>query len=432
MRALTLSLIFFTLCTIVGLGWTLDRLFNLYSSESSTEPLVVYQEMGQQLSTLLDQQSLPERLIEQWPERQSVSLDYMNEEALPVPENLLTEFREGKPLTLESDTDVSIYYYLPSHGGVLSLTPLALQPARNTRLKFLLTGLFYLGVGSLLLVWLYPLIKRLIALRKSAVEFGKGHLQERIPVGRFSYITDIETEFNRMADRIQILIADNKLLSSAVSHDLRTPLARLRFGIDTLGETPDIASQEVYIKRLSNDVDEMEKLVNSLLAFARLDNVMAAAQTSKINLTQLVSECVSLHVETDKTLDISGLQSATLQGNADFLAMLTNNLLTNAINHADKAVRIALTSDKHRVTLEVADDGPGVPEQSRQTIMQPFHRGENHAEGQARSHGQTRGHGLGLAIVTRVAQWHGATVTVGDCEKLQGALFTVSFPIDQR
>ncbi|MBX2881963.1 MAG: hypothetical protein KTR32_18590 [Granulosicoccus sp.] len=422
MRALTLSLIFFTLCTIVGLGWTLDRLFNLYSNESSTEPLAVYQNMGQQLSTLLDQQALPERLLDQWPESQNIALDYIQEEALPVPNHLLTEFREGEPLILESDVDVSIYYYLPSHGDVLSLTPLELHPARNTRLKFLLTGLFYTGVGLLLLVWLYPLIKRLIALRKTAVEFGQGHLQQRIHTGGLSYIGDIETEFNRMADRIQTLIADNKLLSSAVSHDLRTPLARLRFGIDTLGETPDIATQEVYIKRLSNDLDEMEKLVSSLLSFARLDNVMSEATSSNVDLAQLVSECASLHAESDKTLDTKNIHSAAIQGNADFLAMLTNNLINNAMNHAHSTVRVALLAHKETISLEVADDGPGIPEEQRQSIMQPFHRGE----------GQSNGHGLGLAIVARVAQWHGATVGIEDCPQLHGALFRVRFPLNRR
>lgn len=421
MRALTLSLIFFTLCTIVGLGWTLDRLFNLYSSESNTEPLAVYQQMGLQLSAVLDQQAIPERFIDQWPVNQTLAIEYLDEDALPVPEYLLDEFRAGKPLVLESDIDVSIYYYLPSHGDVLSLTPLAINPAKSTRLKFLLTGLFYLGIGSLLLVWLYPLLKRLIALRKTAVEFGKGHLQERVAVGRFSYITDIEKEFNRMADRIQALIADNKLLSSAVSHDLRTPLARLRFGIDTLSETPDLATQEVYINRLSNDLDEMEKLVSSLLSFARLDNVMAAAETTTINLAQLVTECASLHAETDKHLDISNIQPATLSGNADFLAMLTNNLITNAINHASNNVRVALFSNEDQIILEVADDGQGVPEENRQKIMQPFHRGED----------KSTGHGLGLAIVSRVAQWHGATLSVGDCGTLRGALFSVSFPVDK-
>lgn len=455
MRALTTSLLIVTLLTILTLGWMLDRLFLHYASEpDTTQTLEVYRDIGQQIATMLDTHPQPGKMILQWPDNPTVALNLLSEESFPVPENLLTNFRDGEPLVLESDSDVTIYYYLPSHGQIVSLTPLNMKPARDSSLRLLLTMVFYIGVGALLLAWLYPLIKRLLALRHSAVEFGKGHLDSRVSIGGLSYITDIETEFNRMADRIQALVTDNRLLSSAVSHDLRTPLARLRFGIDTLSETPAGPAQDVYIERLSNDIDAMEKLVNSLLSFARLDHVLATAKFHSINIATLVEECVSLYADDTIEVTTRKIDSATINGNTDFLGMLTNNLLQNAVTHARSKVRVSLVAEAGSIILSVADDGPGIPPEQREAVMMPFQRGvaesveppheckqhqtrirtldqtqaHDQIHDQNYAHTPGTGHGLGLAIVARLAQWHEATVTVTDSAELAGAHISVSFP----
>jgi len=437
MRSLTASLLIVTLLTILMLGWTLDRLFLRFAGEpDTTQSLDVYRDIGQQMASMLDLQPQPEQTISQWPDNTSVALDLLSEESFPLPEYLLGDFKDGNPVVLESDTDVAIYYYLPSHGQIVSLTPLNLTPARDSTLRLALTLGFYIGVGALLLAWLYPLIKRLLALRHSAVEFGKGRLESRVAVGGLSYITDIESEFNRMADRIQALVSDNRLLSSAVSHDLRTPLARLRFGIDMLSETPAGPAQQAYIERLSNDIDAMEKLVNSLLSFARLDHVMASAQSGPVSLDTLVQECISLYDDSPIMVDAEQLDSATVSGNTDFLGMLTNNLLQNSVTHAHSAVNVTVTKKNSSVVLSVADDGPGIPHDQRAAVMMPFQRGDSglttHTKKDNSSSGKTnQGQGLGLAIVARLAQWHDASVTVADCEILGGAKISVAFAVSR-
>ncbi|MBX2824550.1 MAG: two-component sensor histidine kinase [Gammaproteobacteria bacterium] len=433
MRSLTASLLIVTLVTILALGWALDRLFLRYAGEpDSTDTLATYREIGQQLASVVDAQVIPGEFLEQWPDNSTVLLDLLDEDSFPVPENLLSGFRDGDPLVLESDSDVSIYYHLPSHGKILGLTPLNVSPAQHTPLRLILTMVFYIGVGILLLAWLYPLIRRLLALRYSAIEFGKGHLDSRVSTRGLSYITDIETEFNRMADRIQTLVTDNRLLSSAVSHDLRTPLARLRFGIDTLSETPADAAQQAYIERLSNDIDAMEKLVNSLLSFARLDHVMASAESKPTDLAGLVRECVNLYA--DEPIDVLSehIEQVSVAGNTDFLGMLTNNLLQNAATHAKSTVQVRLVSQNNIANLIVEDDGPGIPDAQRETVMMPFQRGIQNKETNGvdtNSKNKKSGHGLGLAIVARLAQWHGASVKVTDSERLGGAQITVGFPL---
>ena len=88
------------------------------------------------------------------------------------------------------------------------------------------------------------MVRRLLILSNVAKAFGEGDLNQRVKKGSVSYISDLENEFNHMANRIQTLVEDNKLLGNAVSHDLRTPLARLRFGIDALAETSDESVRE--------------------------------------------------------------------------------------------------------------------------------------------------------------------------------------------
>ena len=127
------------------------------------------------------------------------------------------------------------------------------------------------------------------ALTTAAKAFGEGRLDQRVQTHRHSYLHDIECEFNNMAKRIQNLVADNKLLSSAVSHDLRTPLARLRFGIDALDETGDEQTRKQYLERISADLTSMEQLVEVLLEYARLDKELADLPLQNIDIVSLIA-----------------------------------------------------------------------------------------------------------------------------------------------
>jgi len=141
--------------------------------------------------------------------------------------------------------------------------------AQPARLNILLTLQFYLIVIAVLLAWLFPLIKRLLNLQKVAKQLGTGDFSSRVNVSKFSYISSIESDFNRMANQIQKLVDDNQMLSRAVSHNLKTPLTRLRMGIDVLEETTDNSEMEGYIKRINGDLDEMQTLVETLLQYSK-------------------------------------------------------------------------------------------------------------------------------------------------------------------
>ncbi|NQZ05763.1 MAG: two-component sensor histidine kinase [Algicola sp.] len=409
---------------IFGLGWTLDELFGQYQSPTQSDELAAYRQMGSSLAQTVDQQKTPQQFVADWPTQNRLTLNLMDLTAFPLPQSLQKDFQQGKPLELESDDKLSIHFILPTHQQVLTLSlPLSLVKQDDTSAQLAFTTVFYAGILLVVLSWLYPLLSRLKQLRTSAKAFGEGQLSQRISTKATSYIADIEAEFNRMAQRIETLISDNKLLGNAVSHDLRTPLARLRFGIEALQETQNPKTREKYQNHISRDIDEMENLVNVLLSYARLDQAMIEVDRQPIDLNSLVNDCVSCVDADDKTVRWKGTDDTALKamvlGDGNYLTMLVNNLLGNARQYATTAISVSVTKTLSGVILTIADDGPGIAQDKRDELLKPFTRGDNIAEKQ--------GFGMGLAIVSRIALWHKAQLVISQSNTLGGAEFTLTF-----
>ena len=163
-----------------------------------------------------------------------------------------------------------------------------------------------------------------MALRQTAKSFGEGNLSQRINVGSISYIRDLELEFNRMAQRIDDLVNDIKLLSSAVSHDLRTPLARIRFGIDTIQEESDPILRRKFEQRISDNVDEMVNLVESLLNYARLDQTLITLNKAPVDLVSLVNCCISNKSEDDTEVTLQSPKQKILVSGDFFILICIN------------------------------------------------------------------------------------------------------------
>lgn len=421
MKKLIFSLLLVVLLAIVGLGWGLDNLFAHMSKQSVQDEFQSYRELGSVLAHSLDNQTDIREPLLAYQQAHSISLALDSAENFPLPPTLATRFKQGEPLLLEDESEVTINYWLPKHKQILILK-MAINNKQNvSRLQMSMTLLFYVGILALVLVWLYPLINRLQKLAKVAKAFGEGDLSRRIALSSASYIADIETEFNHMASRIETLVNDNKLLGNAVSHDLRTPLARLRFGIDALEDTKDPLKREKYQKHLARDIDEMERLVNVLLSYARLEQKLDNLSKEPVDLSALVLHCVDSQHMPDT--DIKQVIQAELyvQGEANYLSMLVNNLLINAHQYANGCIKVGVQRNGKFVQLTVEDNGPGIPFEKRQELLKPFIRGDNPDV--------TPGYGMGLAIVSRISQWHQAELEISHSVELGGAKFCVFFQI---
>ncbi|ATC96876.1 ATP-binding protein [Pseudoalteromonas tunicata] len=425
-KKLTLTLVTAMLTAIIFLGWGIDNLFNEYQRKEGTDEFALHKQLITSLAFTLDKIENVEQFISIWQSQNQQQLSLTPLAEFPLPASLQQNFSQGQPLILESEDFITVNQLLPSKQGVLSLSVAQTTKQHDIlTIQIILTTAFYSGILLCAFIWIYPLIKRLQLLQKTAKAFGEGDLSQRIHLVNTSYIVDIENEFNNMAEKIAILLEDNKLLCNAVSHDLRTPLARLRFGIEALSETNSPQNKEKYVKHLSRDIEEMETLVGVLLNYARLEQKMVKVQRIPLKVNKLLHSAVASFASSEQSLvaiDTSGLTDSNLSilGDENYLSMLINNLLTNAQQYAAKKITISTQSTDKGVMLCVCDDGPGIAPNKRDELFKPFTRGDIQL-----SH---KGYGMGLAIVHRVALWHGAQVSISQSDELGGAQFTVLFP----
>ena len=425
MKKLTLSLIVAILTAIIFLGWGLDTFFNEYQVQKGTDEYSAYRKIIIPLANTLDKTDKVEQFVTTWQKHNQQKLALTPLSEFPLPASLQNDFYQGEPLVLESENVITVNQLLPLQQKVLTLSIYQQSKQEdNLGLQVALTSVFYAGILLCVFIWLYPLIKRLRRLRITAKTFGEGDFSKRIHISSTSYIVDIENEFNRMAEKIETLVEDNKLLSNAVSHDLRTPLARLRFGIEALSETNKPETKEKYIRHLSQDIKEMENLVAVLLDYARLEQKMIRVERLPLSLNTLIASCVHNLTANDTSaisIDMTGLSKFQIivDGDENHLSMLINNLLSNAQQYTVKQVRITTQQTSNSVIMSVSDDGPGISIEQREKIFNPFTRGENNSE--------QKGYGMGLAIVARITAWHGAQIAITQSNELGGAKFIVTF-----
>jgi two-component system OmpR family sensor kinase len=442
-RTLTFSLVFVVFIATVGLGWLFDRLYEQNvtpEQQQNTDAVQVLEQFGSGLAQAIN--GMPERnqLIQNWQlienkqllkneqQVQPYQLSLVSFVNFPLPNELHVDLKQGKPLLLESDNGLTFHFYLPVHDELLLVkSPLLLNEIQGQSTAYIFTTLFYFALVLLFLLWSYPLVRQLLALRQAAKSFGEGKLTQRISPSSISYIKDIESEFNHMAQRIENLIADVKLLSTAVSHDLRTPLARIRFGIDTLQEEDDVDQQARFIEKISGNVDQMTDLVETLLSYARLDRSMLEVKKDKVCLSSLVANCIKLNIKLKENNNLSfnvlmAKEELFVIGDKRYLTMLINNLLQNAINYGQGKIVINLTIEEGSALFTVADNGQGILEHQRLDMFKPFVRGKHESQ-------KLKGHGIGLAIVKRIVDWHHGTIYIEQDEELLGAKFVVSLPL---
>jgi signal transduction histidine kinase len=211
---------------------------------------------------------------------------------------------------------------------------------------------------------------------------------------------------NSMQARLRALIADRTKTLAAVAHDMRTPLMRLRLA----AEHAEPAQRE----KMAKEIEEVEALVASFIAFARDDPAEEARV--RLDLTALLQSIADDNVEAGRQVSFDAGERVVITGQSLGLKRLFTNLVENALKYGATA-RIALTRDEAGVIVEIADDGPGIPLQQRESVFEPFVR--LNEEG-------TRGAGLGLAAARSIARAHGGDVVIADASK--GALLRVTLP----
>lgn len=424
MSRIYISLLLTALLTLFLLGWGIDKWVEQHRESQQPQDYPHLSQLFADLTSKVDQGNEPASLVERMNQIMPLPLALESSSNLALPADLMDELRHPGGLLLESSQGPYLLASLPSHPDYLLRMTLPPMERMDLDRDLALTIALYGGLAMMMGIWLLPLTRRLSLLTRMAHRFGQGDLQARVPRSRFSYIQDLESSFNQMAQRIEQLIAENRLLASSLSHDLRTPMACFRFGLDAALDSQDCQEKDRYLQRLEGDLERMENMVSAFLDFASLERQAARIQPKALNLTQLLCRAAEdnrpLVVKRGLTLEHQTPQEDFwIMGDAMWLGRAISNIVTNATRYARSQILLRLIASRDILEIHIEDDGPGIDEEKLKDVFKPFVSLELNRQ---------RGtYGLGLAIAERVASWHGGSISA-DRSPLRGARFIIRLP----
>ena len=284
--------------------------------------------------------------------------------------------------------------------------------ASNTHIFLLWMAGTALVLITIAVLFLRNQIRPIQALASAAESFGKGQrLPDDFRPRGAEEVRRAGSAFLRMRERIERQIDQRTAMLTGVSHDLRTILTRFRLQLA-------VASSEEDLDALRKDIDDMQAMLEGYLAFARGDTVEETASVNLEDLFGRLGEDARLRKKSFR-FTIDGTSLVDVRPNA--FARLVTNIVSNALQHAN-TVTARIIHLPNRLTIIVDDDGPGIPEDRREDVFNPFYRLDESR------HLNASGTGLGLAIARDIARSHGGDVTLGDSE-LGGVCARITIPI---
>lgn len=283
----------------------------------------------------------------------------------------------------------------------------------------------------------YPIIRkltrRLERLQNGVEKWGEGDLSFRVPEGGQDEVAFLASRFNQAAQRVETLVksqeallASQKSLLANASHELRSPLARIRMGLELMGAP----SSPAFKDEISRNITELDQLIEEILLASRLD--AREADLGTVESVDLIGMAAEECARADAELDVHLVNQADgapqgesptllVDGVSKLLRRVMRNLLENARRHAAGSITVTLGRTDGQAVIRVCDRGPGVPEDLRERIFEPFYRlpGASERDG---------GVGLGLSLVKSITIRHGGTV---NCENRPdgGACFVIHLPL---
>ena len=288
------------------------------------------------------------------------------------------------------------------------LVPKEMVSASSVRLFVLWTTLPSILLIIIALIFLKNQTKPLVKLAKAAERFGKGDYVNNFRASGSLEIRKAAFEFDRMAKRINRHLNQRAEMLSGISHDLRTPLTRLKLQLAML-------KQKDLSEKMSKDIDEMEKMLNDYLKFAKSQ---VRENTSRIDIV-ILFHSIKNQLNNEKLL-ITAKGGVELEGRPSALRRSFENIIQNGLIYGNK-VFVDIQKGNKRVLITIEDDGPGIPEDQYKNVFKPFFRLDK-----SRNFNQS-GVGLGLAIVEDIINSHGGSIQLGK-SRHNGLKVKISLP----
>ncbi|WP_028300611.1 ATP-binding protein [Oceanospirillum beijerinckii] len=406
---------------------------------------------------------------DQWPEKlekmssANIPVKLVSSQALELSEPGLTTLEQGGIWIADIEHDIALKAF-DTEGRIIQIGPIDTTDMYEDSVFITFFG----GSGVLVIcvvLWTLTVQRRIRHLAQATQKLGQGELTVRASEAGHLRVSDLNHNFNTMAERIQQLIESHKHLSNAVSHELRTPISRIKFELDYAQDLDDVQELQKSLNSIAEDINELEDLVSEALTYARFERsglkLDYEPQVLDSWLQQWSQQIKLPHDNITLTL-VSGLsdslgpsskaailvqpgpyraqthqisqrvqiqtsqvpQSMEVEFHPSSIKRALDNLVLNACRYADYQVQVSFEVLDGSVSILVDDDGPGIPEQDRATLFDPFVRADK-----SRSK-LTGGFGLGLAIVKQIVLRHQGQVEVMD-SPLGGARFKLSWPRQQ-
>jgi two-component system OmpR family sensor kinase len=293
----------------------------------------------------------------------------------------------------------------------------------RTPLEWALSLVFYAAIALVIMLWLWPLTRDLKQLERSTVSFGHRNWRFATSIRPTSQIYPLAQAFRRMAARIDALISSQRDMSNAMSHEIKTPLARMRFEVEMARAASNQQQAHEHLDHINRDISELNAFVTATLDYAILERAELVLNFGVHDFTRVLPAiCDSVRRTTRDNLvvecNVSGA-ATNVRCDAHLIETAIRNLLYNAARYANSRVEVSLVIDDERCALAVDDDGPGIPPADRERVFESFVQLDQPSSSKI-------GYGLGLAITKRIAEWHGGRAAAMQSH-LGGARLTIEW-----
>lgn len=275
------------------------------------------------------------------------------------------------------------------------------------------------------------LARPILTLRQSTQQLANGDLDTRCGVvsARKDELGKLGQDFDNMAEKLSALVSAQQRLLGDVSHELRSPLARLKLAAGMLQDAKESDRQKL-LNQIERESDRLDIMLGDVLRLSRLESQLALPEPEPIEINTLLQSLidgVKIEAEaTQKDIEFTSSDALTILGNPTLLGSAIENVLRNSIKYTEvnSVVSVSVSSDlsKQQIAIAIEDFGPGVDEDNIQKIFEPFYR-----ESTSRTR-QTGGTGLGLAISKRAITHHGGEISARNATNHSGLVVTIKLP----
>jgi len=420
-----ISLYLLIVVSIIAIGWGLNALWDSRIPEGEDPSTSALFQLLEARLDGVDAQQLSAQ-VQLLGEQLSLSLD-----SLPLADMARSQgaaaLATGQLLRVETASGSVWYKRLGQTDQLLLLRTGGSPQERHSGYYRLLLLSFYLLLALVVYLWVWPLARDAHRLEQQTRKLGPEGLPPGVELRPTSPLYPLARAFNQMAQRLRELLSSHRDMTNAVSHELRTPLARMKFALALLEGEPLAERSRRQLHSLTQDVAEMEALINSLLAYAgfeRHSQALKRRTAPLANLGEIARQRFAL--VNSRALELQVVdQSTGAECRCEWKLMetLVANLLANAARFAHRKVRLELGLDADGYYLAVEDDGPGIAPADRARVFESFTRLDCHDQV-----AKAPGFGLGLAIVQRIIQWHGGCAEATEPEILGGARILIRWP----